>query len=170
MISTMPNQKTGCGQAEEAEPADDMIRHGSRPLRGVDADGDRDEEREHEGCPRQNQRVRQPLADLTENGALIRVRDAEVAVQEAAGPLEVLHVDRLIQAEIRALLRDLLGRQLRIGQDCGWPARREVNQRERDHRHEYEDHSRLYQAADDVSAHRDPLILPPIYAPPSVHL
>ena len=115
-----------------------------------------DDQREKEGGPRQDQRVRQPLADLAEDRPLVRVREAEIPVQEATGPLEVLHIDRLIEAEVRALLRDLLGRQLRIGQDRGRAARRQMNQRESNDCDEHEDDSRLDQAADDVSTHAAP--------------
>src|SRR5262249_39127619 len=80
---------------------------------------------------------------------------AEVAAYEAADPVEILHHDRLVEAEL-AFELELLGRVHHAGgveQDVGDVAGHHAQQHEDDHRDPEQGQDHQQQPADQIAAH-----------------
>ena len=76
--------------------------------------------------------TRELLAELAGDRLAVQRRRAEVAVQDAADPVEVLHDERPVEAELLADRRDLLRRRLRAADDLGQVAGQQAQQQEHD--------------------------------------
>src|SRR5213082_2276925 len=61
--------------------------------------------------------IRPPLRDLNEDGTARPYRVARVAAEERGQPAPILEVKRLIEPEVRAQTRELLGRESRRGSE-----------------------------------------------------
>src|SRR5439155_1126046 len=125
----------------QAEPADRQDAHevvGPRvlPHRGDDAERNRPHQRDQDRQERQLERARYALPEDVGDGALLHVRPTEVPAQRPAEPVQVLHDDRPVEAELSADLSDLLllnGARLAAGlvdEDLGDVAGHEPQQHE----------------------------------------
>ena len=91
-------------------------------------------------------------------------RRAEVAAQDAADPVEVLHDERPVEAELLADGGDLLRRRLRAADDLGQVARQQAQQQEDDDARDEDGEQQQAQPPHDEQRHvsaAHPLIVMP---------
>ena len=101
---------------------------------------------------RELERRRQPLLEQRRHRAALPQRQAELALHRVADEAPELHVERLVEAELGAQLRALLGRRVLPEHERDRVAG-EVEQPERDERdHRHHEHG-LQQAAEDEGEH-----------------
>ena len=100
MISRMPGEEGGQGEADEAQPGEDVVEPGVLFGGGDDAERDRDQHRHHVGQPDHPERGRDAEHDQLRGRDPAGERVAPIALDVGRQPLEVAHVDRLIQAEL----------------------------------------------------------------------
>ncbi len=118
----------------------------------VDAEGDAQHLDEH-GGERELDRVGGVLPDHL-GDVLLQVEGlTEVALQHAADPDAVLHVDGLVEALLLADRLDLLFGRVLAGEHAGRVARDHVEHDERDHAHAEEHDDELDQTSDDIGQH-----------------
>ena len=105
------------------------------------------------GEPRGDRNARQ---DLVERGLLGHIGIAEVAAEQPADPVQVLHGDRLIEPEFLLQMR-LVGRidiARGIKQDIDDVARHDTQQHKDDDRDPEQGHEHQHDAPHDISKHR----------------
>ncbi len=110
---------------------------------------DGDDERHHG----QRERRLQPLADQLRNRVRGEDRVAEIAAQQLPDPGEELDQQRLVEPQLGADLRDVLGRREIAGDDRGRIAGREMQQREDEHGDDEDHRHGRQQAADQEDVH-----------------
>jgi len=80
----------------------------SRWTAADDASGDGDEERDRKRRTGQRQRRRQSIGDQFRDGSVVVIRLPEVTPHPVCQPIQVLDRYRIVEAVLRAKLRDLL--------------------------------------------------------------
>ena len=118
------------------------------PQRRVDAQRDADDQREQRGGERQLERRRQPLLEQRGHRPALPQRQAEFALHGVADETAELHVRRLVEPELRAQPRAVLGRRVLPDHEADRVAG-EVEQPERDERDHRHDGDGLQDAAED---------------------
>ena len=94
----------GNGQPEDGGAPRGVVLQRVLAHRRDDAHRHRDQDGEEDGEDAERQRHRQPPPELLHDRAACPQRLAEVAADHPARPLDVLHVERTVQAELRAQL------------------------------------------------------------------
>jgi hypothetical protein len=154
------DQEVRHAESEEAQEGEEVV-PGRVLLDGrVDADREGDNPDEQQRRQRQQHRQHQPLPDQVGDRLAPLQRLAEVAVQQdAAHPLEVLHVDRLIQPvlllqRLDRRLVDQLALALQRGDVRGQEvAGRQLDDDERDDRDDEDRRDEQQDAPDDEGQH-----------------
>ena len=91
--------EAGRGDADDRDARREVVRPAVVTERGEDPERDADDDRQHEGHDARAgrwSRIPSPTMSLT-RPVRVPVRRPEVALDELAGPRDVLHVDRLVQ-------------------------------------------------------------------------
>ena len=89
-------------EADQGERAGDLVEDRIGPGRRIDADRQRDQQRQHLRCADHAERGRQALQDQRIDVHAADEREAPVAVQHGGEPVQVAHRDRIIEAELGA--------------------------------------------------------------------
>ena len=147
-ISRMPIRNVGRLTPTSEAASSRCESHVSRLQRRVDAERDADDEREQRGGNRQLERGRQALLEQRRHRTSLPQRPPEIAVRRVADEARELHGERLVEAELGAKPRLLLERRVLADHERDRVAG-EVEQTERDERHDRHHGERLQDAAKD---------------------
>ncbi len=153
---------------EQAEPEGrQRQRHHRRDRRGMvekrttlhrrqDSDRHSDEKRQAERRSHQLESRGQPVEHDVAHRLAAEEAIAPIAGEDAGGPFEILHPDRLIEPELNLDALNVLRGHRRVQRiHRERPARGEVHQREADDRNAHKQDRRLGQAVDQEAAHAD---------------
>ena len=142
------------GDAEEGERHRRLVAEAAAPRCGIDAGGNADHQLRDDGAEHEEQGGRKPRRDKLAHVGFPRIGDAKIAPHEAAEVINVLHGDRLVEAE---LLADLLA-HLRGGvaaRDHGHGIGRDhEGEAEGDDAHPPQDEQRRGQALGEIGQHQ----------------
>ncbi len=151
----------------DAEPEDrhagaEERRHRAQPIeqrvgarRGADAEGDAADGGEEQRARGQEQRGLEPLHHLGQHRTLHPERAAEIALEDAADPVQILDVERPVEAELGAQAREIFLRGLRSEHHLRRVSRREVQDEEHDQRDAQQDRPQVQEPAQKITAHAD---------------
>ena len=139
--------------ADDRGRGEQLVEPGVVIVGGQRAQQHAEQEAQHRRRQGEHEGIAQRPEQLLRHRPVGEEGDAEVSDQEAAEPSQVLHVDRLVEAEAAAqAVRDLLG-HLRRHQDVDDVPGCEVDQREHQHRHAEQDRHGVEQAAKGIGPH-----------------
>ena len=139
--------------ADDRGGGEQLVEPGVVIVGGQRAQQHPEQEAQHRRRQGEHERIAQRAEQLLRHRPVGEEGDAEISDQKAAEPSQVLHVDRLVEAEAPAqAVRDLL-RHLRRHQDVDDVARGEVDQSENQHRHAEQDRHGVEQAAKGIRPH-----------------
>ena len=139
--------------ADEADPGHNVVDHGVAADRLEDAKRDADQQADASADDGQDDGARQRCPDQARDRSAAQDVEAEVAVQHLPQPLQVLNVDRLVEAPRLGVCGDLGGRGPHPEHRAHLTARHEVEQQECDDRHDERDDNSLDQPPDQVTDH-----------------
>ena len=121
-------------EADEGERAGDLVEERVGPRRRVDADRQRDQQRQDLRGADDEQRRRQALQDQRVDVDAAGEGEAPVALQHGGEPAHVAQVDGVVEAELGAQVRAHLGRHVRVGREL----LERVARRQRQHREQHD--------------------------------
>src|SRR5262249_2308894 len=158
------DEERGGRVAEERHPGQHIVTGRVPVHRLVHPEGypegqrhDRAQQDEHDG-------LGQVLGDQAGHRDVQLRGEAEVTLEDLAGPLEVLDVERLVKAVQMVVVGDLGDGRPRSEHRPDRPAGEQVNQRQRDHGHDEQHDDRLSNAPDQVSDHQTTTLRPGLTA------
>ncbi len=134
VTSSRPAQKAGMAIPTRLQPGDQRSRRLAVAHASEDAEWQCHDECDHRGCQGQRAADGELLDDDRADLRLGQERDAEVAAQHAAEPLQVAEPARLIEPELLAERLDRLWRGARAEDDRRRVARQDVDDGEDDDR------------------------------------
>ncbi len=159
------DEERGGGVPEERDAGQHVVAD-CVPLHGlVHAERNAEQQRDDGAQRDQHYGLGQVLADQAGDRLVELGREAQVAVQQLADPLDVLDVERLVETVQVVVMGDLRRGGARAQQRPDGPAREQVHQREHDDRHEEQDDDSLHDAPEQVPDHR--AVVPPAGPPPA---
>ena len=137
--------------AEEREGHRHVVEGAAGPERGEDADRHADERRERKGREGELQGHREGGAHIREGRAIARERGAEIAMRRRSDEAQILDDDRLVEPELKAKLRQLLGRAAIAEQEHRHVARQHMHGEEHDDADPDEHDGELDEAPADIA-------------------
>ncbi len=146
-------------EANEGERVGDLVEYRIGLGRGIDADGNRDQQRQDLGRPDHVERGRKALEDELIDVHPADERKTPVAVHHGRQPVQVTKIDRIIQAKLGPKCGLHFGRDVRIGRKFGERVAGSQRQHEEQHCRDAEQaRNRDQQAAQDILTHQGEIL------------
>ena len=145
----------GQRQSAQADHAQGVVEPRALLHRADDAERNADRGREQQRQPRKPRRDRNARQDFLQRRLLGHVGIAEIAVQQAADPVQILHDDRLVEAELLLQIGLVGGIDIAGGvkQDVDDIAGHDAQQHEDDDRDPEQGHEHQDEAPHEISKH-----------------